>query len=397
MQSIRLMKERLECAPAIRELIPDEVSTIHRLLGSKGSSVRFRYSGDNPLPFDAVIIDEASMVALPLMAKLAVALRHDARLILLGDRDQLASVEAGAVLGDICGGGRNEPFSPEFADLVARVAGERIPAEPSAGAFPTLTDSLVVLKRNYRFGADSGIGEVGRAVNAGDGEGAIALLKGESCRDMAWRSVPKPDGLRKALSGTVVAGYGAYLAAGSPAEALERFDAFRVLCALRQGPYGVAGINAIVEDILAGKGLIDPHSRWYRGRPVMITVKSTRILLIVSVVLLCLIPALAADISGKWTTVITTGIGAMNYTFDFKAEGEKLTGKAVMSMEGNSSESALTEGSVKGNDISFVETLKVQGQELRCEYKGKISGDEIRGSRQVGSYGTEEFVAKRAK
>jgi hypothetical protein len=125
--------------------------------------------------------------------------------------------------------------------------------------------------------------------------------------------------------------------------------------------------------------------------------KSTRIILIVSVALLCLVPALAADIAGKWTAAITTGIGEMNYTFDFKVEGEKLTGKAVMSMGGNSSESALTEGSVKGNEISFVETLKVQGQELRCEYKGKISGDEIRGSRQVGSYGTEEFVAKRAK
>ena len=125
--------------------------------------------------------------------------------------------------------------------------------------------------------------------------------------------------------------------------------------------------------------------------------KSTKALLIVSVALLCLVSALAADISGKWTTVITTGIGEMNYTFDFKVEGEKLTGKAVMSMGSNSSESALTEGSVKGNEISFVETLKVQGQELRCDYRGKISGDEIHGSRQVGSYGTEEFVAKRAK
>jgi hypothetical protein len=125
--------------------------------------------------------------------------------------------------------------------------------------------------------------------------------------------------------------------------------------------------------------------------------KSTRTLLIVPVVLLLLIPALAADISGKWTTVISTGIGEMNYTFDLKVEGEKLTGKAVMSMGNQSSESVLTEGAVKGNEISFVETLKVQGQELRCEYKGKISGDEIRGSRQVGSYGTEEFVAKRAK
>lgn len=125
--------------------------------------------------------------------------------------------------------------------------------------------------------------------------------------------------------------------------------------------------------------------------------KWTKVLLMVSVALLCLVPALAADISGKWTSVITTGIGEMNYTFDFKVEGEKLTGKAMMSMGSNSSESVLTEGSVKGDAISFVETLKVQGNELRCEYKGKISGDEIRGSRTVGSYGTEEFVAKRAQ
>jgi hypothetical protein len=105
--------------------------------------------------------------------------------------------------------------------------------------------------------------------------------------------------------------------------------------------------------------------------------KSIRVLLIISVALLCLVPAFAADISGKWEAVINTPIGEMNYTFDFKVEGEKLTGK--------------------GDEISFVETLKVQGQELRCEYKGKIAGDEIRGSRMVGSYGSEDFVAKRAK
>ncbi len=126
-------------------------------------------------------------------------------------------------------------------------------------------------------------------------------------------------------------------------------------------------------------------------------IKWARVLLLVSVALVCLIPAFAADISGKWIAAIQTGIGEMNYTFEFKVEGEKLTGKAVMSMGGNSSESALTEGSVKGDEISFVETLKVQGQELRVEYTGKISGDEIRGARQVGSYGTEDFVAKRAK
>ncbi len=126
-------------------------------------------------------------------------------------------------------------------------------------------------------------------------------------------------------------------------------------------------------------------------------VKWARVLLFVSVALFSLTPAFAADVSGKWTTAIQTGIGVMNYTFEFKADGEKLTGKAVMSMEGGSSESAITEGFVKGDQISFVEALKVQGQELRSEYKGKISGDEIRCSRQVGSYGTEEFVIKRAK
>jgi hypothetical protein len=125
--------------------------------------------------------------------------------------------------------------------------------------------------------------------------------------------------------------------------------------------------------------------------------KRARFLVLVSVALLCLIPAFAGDISGKWTSAIQTGIGVMNYTFDFKVEGTKLLGKAVMSMGGNSSESDITEGVVKGDEISFVETLKVQGQELRVEYQGKISGDEIRGARQVGSYGTEDFVAKRAK
>jgi hypothetical protein len=125
--------------------------------------------------------------------------------------------------------------------------------------------------------------------------------------------------------------------------------------------------------------------------------KYKRILLITFSALFCLIPALAANISGKWTTVINTAIGEMHYTFDFKAEGEKLTGKAVMSMGGDSNESPLTEGSIRGDEISFVEMLKVQGQELRCEYKGKISGDEIHASRKVGSFGTEEFVAKRIK
>ena len=126
--------------------------------------------------------------------------------------------------------------------------------------------------------------------------------------------------------------------------------------------------------------------------------KLERVLLVVlSLAFFCVIPIHGSETSGKWAAIITTPIGEMNYIFEFKVDGEKLTGKAVMSMGSESSESALMEGSVRGDEIFFVETLKMQGQELRCEYKGKISGDEIRGSRNVGSYGAEEFVLKRVK
>jgi exodeoxyribonuclease V alpha subunit len=207
-ESVRLLKEKLDCAEQIKGLIPEGVSTIHRLLGPIDGSVRFRYSSNNQLPFDAVIVDEASMVALPLMAKLATALRHDARLILLGDRDQLASVEAGAVLGDICGAGRKEPFSAEFAALLAvTTGGGKIPVEPSGSFLPPLSDSLVNLKKNYRFGDMSGIGGVGRAVNDGAGEAALELLRGEFPADVTWHDVPGPDGLKKELAEMVVRGY----------------------------------------------------------------------------------------------------------------------------------------------------------------------------------------------
>lgn len=270
-ESIGTMSDTLGCAEAIIENIPREVSTIHRLLGPIAGSVRFRYSDKNPLPFDVVIIDEASMVALPLMAKLATALKPDARLILLGDRNQLASVEAGAALGDMCGAGQHEIFSTEFSDLVFNLTGDRIPPAIPYERLPVLGDSLVVLKKNYRFSPGSGIGAAARAVNAGNGEDVIAIVKSDGA-DIVWHDIPKPEALKKALTDAVIDGYGKYLAAGTAAEAIERFDAFRVLCALRLGPYGVADINALIEEILMKKGLIDPKKRWYKGRPVLITV-----------------------------------------------------------------------------------------------------------------------------
>jgi exodeoxyribonuclease V alpha subunit len=271
-ESIRSMKEALDCSNAIKVLIPEEVTTIHRLLGVRRGSRRFHNCAEQPLPHDVVIIDEASMVALPLMAKLAVALTPAARLILLGDRDQLASVEAGAVLGDICGGSSPEVYSAEFTEFVARVTGETLSQQLVEDPASGIADACVVLQHNYRFGADSGIGAVSRAVNGGDGNGARALLTGEGNSGCSWRDLPVRDELKSTLAEHVVAGYGACFAASSPANALECFDRFRILCALRQGPYGVAGVNELVEEILRDRGLISGESRWYAGRPVMVTV-----------------------------------------------------------------------------------------------------------------------------
>ena len=246
--SINDIKNSLDCSDAVKAAIPDDVVTLHRLLGTLAGSARFRHSAKNPLPFDTVIIDEASMVALPMMSALVSALRPEARLVLLGDRDQLASVEPGSVLGDLCRAGAENLASP-------------------------LSGSLVILEKNYRFQVGSGIAELSRAVNAGLESEALKLLKSIEA-GIAWQRSPAREALPGALAKKVVEGYRGYLEATSPLEALERFDGFRLLCALREGSYGVGGLNHTVESILAREGLINPKGSFYRGRPVMITVNN---------------------------------------------------------------------------------------------------------------------------
>ncbi len=272
-ESISQMKTDLDCSTAIKDNIPTEVLTIHRLLGYISGSVQFRYNHDNRLPFDTVIIDEASMVPLTLMAKLAAALKPEARLILLGDRNQLASVEAGAVLGDICGGDSKEPFSVAFNALMVKLGGESQLSLPVVENSPSpLLNTLVVLKKNYRFGNDSGIEALGQAITSGNGDRAITLLGTGTSTDIIWQTTPPSVALKKNLRELVLAGYKNYLAAGTAIEALRLFDQFRILSPLRQGDYGVAAINSLVEEILAAAGMINPQQRWYHGRPVMITV-----------------------------------------------------------------------------------------------------------------------------
>lgn len=278
-EAIRTAKEELACSSEVRSMIPDDVSTIHRLLGTIRGSSSFRYNEENPLPYDVVMVDEASMVDLPLMAKLIQAVPHKSRLILLGDKDQLASVEPGAVLGDMCDTDRIHSFSRQFACKVAEISGEKISGE-NLDEEGGLRDSIVVLSKSYRFGLDSGIGLVSRAVNEGDGAKALSLLKRnkglkgageEKFCDISWSQCPHPVKIGKALNELVIQGYGDYLKTDNPQEALRLFNKFRLLCALRQGPYGVSQINSMVEKALQGAGLIHPQGSHYIGRPVMVT------------------------------------------------------------------------------------------------------------------------------
>lgn len=222
-------------------------TTIHRLLGYLPGSPYFRHNAERPLSADVVILDEASMVDLALMAKLVAAVPAEARLILLGDRDQLASVEAGSVLADICAA----------AETAA-------PNEPLHGA-------VVALRRNYRFAETGGIYRVSTALNSGDAEATIAALKEEAGREVEWHSLPGATGLADALRERIVTGFQPSLESNDPLEALARLQKYRILCAVRQGPFGVENLNAIAGEILAAAGLLVPRPGWYRGQPIMVT------------------------------------------------------------------------------------------------------------------------------
>jgi exodeoxyribonuclease V alpha subunit len=273
-EAIRASRETLPVDPRVRDAIPVEATTIHRLLGVRPGSVTFRHDRDDPLPVDVLVVDEASMVDLALMAKLVRAVPRAARLILLGDKDQLASVEAGAVLGDICGD--SPGFSLGFRRRVMEatgheptVSGDAAPHDgPAAG--PPIRDAVVQLTRSYRFGRDSGIGRLARLVNQGDGPAASDLLAGGTCADLAWRPLESPRDLPPCLT-EIAARLGAYLAAGTPEASLAALDRARVLSAHRTGPYGVDALNEHIAACLESRGAMHPRGPWYHGRPVLVT------------------------------------------------------------------------------------------------------------------------------
>ncbi len=300
----------------LREVIPKEVSTLHRLLGSRPDTRRFRHDRHNPLPLDVLVVDEASMVDVGMMAAMLEALPPRARLVLLGDKDQLASVEAGSVLGDLCARAEGGHYTPATAEWLAKATGQPLPSDTLDADGQPLDQAIAMLRVSHRFTADSGIGQLAAAINLeaeptakrraigdalnhgfddlshlklpSDDERGLARLAVTGCperfphagqgRLSGDETLPPPVGYRHFLS---------VMAGRRPTDDAEQeqFDDwaravlaahgdFQLLCALRRGPWGVEGLNERVRQALEREKLIDSQDgrqRWYPGRPVLVT------------------------------------------------------------------------------------------------------------------------------
>ncbi len=253
--------------------------TLHRLLGfNPGNRTRFRHNRLNRLPYDVVVVDETSMVSLSLMARLVEAVRTDARLILVGDPEQLASVEAGAVLGDIVGpASRGIRMSPAARAELGEVTGQPVPQEDDGPRPAAVGDGIVVLRRVHRYGG--AIAELADAIQRGDADGTVSVLARGGDANVEWIPVDAAqpgalDALRGVRRLAVDEGRTVIDAAraGDAGTAIDALGRFRLLCAHRRGPDGVTAWMQHVENWLRAE--VDGFasgSDWYVGRPLIVT------------------------------------------------------------------------------------------------------------------------------
>ena len=267
-EAVQASKRRLagQLSKACLDAIPEEAATLHRLLGVSGDGVSFRHGPDNPLNLDLLAVDETSMVDLALLAKTVAALPPGARLLLLGDRDQLSSVEAGAVLGELCRDATG--FSPRVAARLEALTGETVPLSET----PTvLMDQVTLLERSYRFESAGGIGRLASLIRHNDSAGLLALLR-EPPADVDWLTPPPAEAM-EALLVTALAELGDYLRTvrqGAGADAVFAcFERFQLLCPQRSGEWGVENLNRLLEArVRLQLGVADRE--WYPGRALMV-------------------------------------------------------------------------------------------------------------------------------
>ncbi len=296
-ESISHQVQSLQVPEDVRQKIPSEVTTVHRLLGSRPGTRHFRHHAGNPLPLDVLVVDEASMIDLEMMANLLDALPPHARMVLLGDKDQLASVEAGAVLGDLCRDAEAGMYSPQTQAWLESVSGEdlsRSGLQQGDDQHHALAQQVVMLRHSRRFVAGSGIGQLAKLVNQQEDQEARALLAARQYPDL-FSLVLKGEQDRP-LSRLLLDGHGdgpqgyrhylGVMHAQRPQDltqiedprsvewarqVLNAFDEFQLLCAVRKGPWGVEGLNRRITETLFSAGLIESDHQWYEGRPVLMT------------------------------------------------------------------------------------------------------------------------------
>jgi len=285
LDSIRLettaLQSKLGLYDELLQQMPTEANTVHKLLGYQRGSVQFKHNTQNPLNADVVLVDEASMIDIALMSKLVQAVPPHAKLILIGDKDQLSSVETGSVFSDIC-----RALNPLSALVTDRGEG-RGEGESEVEGDEHFATSLVTLRKNWRFAEGSDIGQLAIAANQGDSATLLSVLKDQNrtgCELIA------PDAMRDAELIKPWVHYFEVLnnPASTHAEIFDAFNQYRILCALRRGLNGSVLMNQRIETALAKQGLINIRrstsqtqslssnwsSSWYHGRPIMITQNS---------------------------------------------------------------------------------------------------------------------------
>lgn len=258
-ESVRAAQARMALSATLKATLPQSAQTLHRLIGLIPGVTQPKHHAANPLPLDVLVIDEASMIDLGLMAQTIRALPAHARLILLGDKDQLSSVDAGAVLADICS---QQCWRTATAKEIAALGGV-LPGRIDDSA--TLADSVVILGKSHRFAADSGIGQLARAVNGGE-VADVATLLAEARADLAQQAALP-------TAAELIAMRQAYwqCAAEDEPSPAAMFAAFSQLMLLAAERHVVAGINRQIETELERQGRKSPERDWYAGRPVMIS------------------------------------------------------------------------------------------------------------------------------
>ncbi len=264
--SIQALKEDSIIDPGLRDLIPLQATTIHRLLGYNNH--RFRHSAGNPMALDCLVIDEASMLDLTLAYRLLDALPAQARIILLGDRDQLASVAAGNVLGDITGHGRAIGYSQSQRQTLTSILECPPQNIPQAESPCPISDSIALLTRGYRFSQDSDIGRLANLINQGDSVAAIELLK-QSTSGLSWQT-PSENSSELTIPDWVLDSFRAVVSSETVLQALEEFDRTRILCAVHRGPSGVNEINRLITDQVRSHQAFNSDDN-YQGKPILIT------------------------------------------------------------------------------------------------------------------------------